>query len=256
MCFSWCCSYCQYPFVRIFMLSLRLPCCLYSITTEDGRVRPKHVLIEYKKWMCYIDGQKNKYFLWTCEADFVSSNQNTDRVRSALVKVDSLFQLRPLYKFVYYAYFEVAKHFLKHPVCYIICYSRAINRRNNSQFGKLEKYRFWDLDPLFDWRNQDTDTRQINDLTMHDDFAYWRRRSKVSYGESFIPRDAIRMTCKLGTCAHVPLHNLSLNWLFCKPNFTCTLYGRLYLKGRILKSQKAPRRKQQGLAERVTLLSA
>jgi hypothetical protein len=33
----------------------------YSITTEDGRVRPKHVLIEFKKWMCYIDGQKNKY---------------------------------------------------------------------------------------------------------------------------------------------------------------------------------------------------
>jgi hypothetical protein len=32
-----------------------------SITTEDGRVRPKHVLIEFKKWMCYIDGQKNKY---------------------------------------------------------------------------------------------------------------------------------------------------------------------------------------------------
>jgi hypothetical protein len=29
--------------------------------TEDGRVRPKHVLIEFKKWMCYIDGQKNKY---------------------------------------------------------------------------------------------------------------------------------------------------------------------------------------------------
>jgi hypothetical protein len=26
-----------------------------------GRVRPKHVLIEFKKWMCYIDGQKNKY---------------------------------------------------------------------------------------------------------------------------------------------------------------------------------------------------
>jgi hypothetical protein len=24
-------------------------------------VRPKHVLIEFKKWMCYIDGQKNKY---------------------------------------------------------------------------------------------------------------------------------------------------------------------------------------------------
>jgi hypothetical protein len=22
---------------------------------------PKHVLIEFKKWMCYIDGQKNKY---------------------------------------------------------------------------------------------------------------------------------------------------------------------------------------------------
>jgi hypothetical protein len=21
----------------------------------------KHVLIEFKKWMCYIDGQKNKY---------------------------------------------------------------------------------------------------------------------------------------------------------------------------------------------------
>jgi hypothetical protein len=33
----------------------------YSITTEDGRVRPKHVLIEFKKWMCYNDGQKNKY---------------------------------------------------------------------------------------------------------------------------------------------------------------------------------------------------
>jgi hypothetical protein len=24
-------------------------------------VGPKHVLIEFKKWMCYIDGQKNKY---------------------------------------------------------------------------------------------------------------------------------------------------------------------------------------------------
>jgi hypothetical protein len=33
----------------------------YSVTTEDGRVRPKRVLIEFKKWMCYIDGQKNKY---------------------------------------------------------------------------------------------------------------------------------------------------------------------------------------------------
>jgi hypothetical protein len=33
----------------------------YCITTEDGRVRPKHVLIEFKKCMCYIDGQKNKY---------------------------------------------------------------------------------------------------------------------------------------------------------------------------------------------------
>jgi hypothetical protein len=33
----------------------------YSVTTEDGRVRPKHVLIEFKKWMCYIDGRKNKY---------------------------------------------------------------------------------------------------------------------------------------------------------------------------------------------------
>jgi hypothetical protein len=33
----------------------------YSIATDDGRVRPKHVLIEFKKWMCYIDGQKNKY---------------------------------------------------------------------------------------------------------------------------------------------------------------------------------------------------
>jgi hypothetical protein len=41
MCFSWCCA--------------------YSITTEDGRVRPKNVLIEFKKWVCYIDGQKNKY---------------------------------------------------------------------------------------------------------------------------------------------------------------------------------------------------
>jgi hypothetical protein len=34
--------------------------CVYSIT-DDGRVRPKHVLIGFKKWMCYIDGQKNKY---------------------------------------------------------------------------------------------------------------------------------------------------------------------------------------------------
>jgi hypothetical protein len=33
----------------------------YSITTDDGRVRPKHVLIEFEKWMCYIDGRKNKY---------------------------------------------------------------------------------------------------------------------------------------------------------------------------------------------------
>jgi hypothetical protein len=24
-------------------------------------VRPKHVLIEFEKWMCYIDGRKNKY---------------------------------------------------------------------------------------------------------------------------------------------------------------------------------------------------
>jgi hypothetical protein len=31
------------------------------LTTEDGRVRSKHVLIEFKKRMCYIDGQKNKY---------------------------------------------------------------------------------------------------------------------------------------------------------------------------------------------------
>jgi hypothetical protein len=26
-------------------------------------VRPKHVLIGFKKWMCYIDGQKNKYLV-------------------------------------------------------------------------------------------------------------------------------------------------------------------------------------------------
>jgi hypothetical protein len=32
----------------------------YSIT-DDGRVKPKHVLIEFKKWICYFDGQKNKY---------------------------------------------------------------------------------------------------------------------------------------------------------------------------------------------------
>jgi hypothetical protein len=36
----------------------------YSVTTEDGRVRPKHVLIEFNKWMCYIDGQKNKYSIF------------------------------------------------------------------------------------------------------------------------------------------------------------------------------------------------
>jgi hypothetical protein len=35
------------------------------VTTDDGRVRPKHVLIEFKKWMCYIDGQKNKYSVLT-----------------------------------------------------------------------------------------------------------------------------------------------------------------------------------------------
>jgi hypothetical protein len=69
-------TYCQCPFARIIVLSLRPPCWLFtshhigenwhnrattsggehSITTEDGRVRPKHVLIECKKWMCYIDG--------------------------------------------------------------------------------------------------------------------------------------------------------------------------------------------------------
>jgi hypothetical protein len=32
----------------------------YSVT-DDGRVRPKHVLIEFEKWMCYIDGRKNNY---------------------------------------------------------------------------------------------------------------------------------------------------------------------------------------------------
>jgi hypothetical protein len=39
----------------------------YTITPEDGHVRPKHGrrLIEYKKWMCYIDGQKNKYSVFT-----------------------------------------------------------------------------------------------------------------------------------------------------------------------------------------------
>jgi hypothetical protein len=33
----------------------------YSITTDGGHVRPKQVLMEFRKWMCYIDGQKNKY---------------------------------------------------------------------------------------------------------------------------------------------------------------------------------------------------
>jgi hypothetical protein len=32
----------------------------YSIT-DDGRVRPKHVLMKFRKWMCCIDGQENKY---------------------------------------------------------------------------------------------------------------------------------------------------------------------------------------------------
>jgi hypothetical protein len=31
MCFSWCCVYCQCPFVRIFVLSLWPPCCLLSV---------------------------------------------------------------------------------------------------------------------------------------------------------------------------------------------------------------------------------
>jgi hypothetical protein len=38
----------------------------YSITTEDGRVRPKHVLIEFNNWMCFIDGQENKYLGLGC----------------------------------------------------------------------------------------------------------------------------------------------------------------------------------------------
>jgi hypothetical protein len=43
MCFSWCCAYCQCPFVRIIVLSFR----------------PPYWLI--KKCMSYIDPQKNKY---------------------------------------------------------------------------------------------------------------------------------------------------------------------------------------------------
>jgi hypothetical protein len=37
----------------------------YSIT-EDGRVRPKHDIIQYKKRMSNIDGQKNKYSQLFC----------------------------------------------------------------------------------------------------------------------------------------------------------------------------------------------
>jgi hypothetical protein len=48
----------QYTVYSIQKLVL---CYANTITLEDGRVRPKHVLIEYKKWMCYIDEQKNKY---------------------------------------------------------------------------------------------------------------------------------------------------------------------------------------------------
>jgi hypothetical protein len=54
----------------------------YSVTTEDGRVRPKHVLIEYKTWMCYIDGQKNKYSVFTtiaCQNPTLIKNYMTRR---------------------------------------------------------------------------------------------------------------------------------------------------------------------------------
>jgi hypothetical protein len=45
----------------------------HSLSSEPYRVcpafsphvAPKHVLIEFKKWMCYIDGQKNKYSYFT-----------------------------------------------------------------------------------------------------------------------------------------------------------------------------------------------
>jgi hypothetical protein len=74
--FSWCCAYCQCPFVRIIVLSLWLPCCLFTSVciTEHQLWRiynntwrwPREAetcrrLIENKKWMCYIDGQNNKY---------------------------------------------------------------------------------------------------------------------------------------------------------------------------------------------------
>jgi hypothetical protein len=36
-------------------------------------VRSKHVLIEFKKGMCYIDGQKNKYSALSAFSNFESS---------------------------------------------------------------------------------------------------------------------------------------------------------------------------------------
>jgi hypothetical protein len=61
MCFSWCYAYCQLSVCKLCNSGGE-----YSITTDDGRVRPKHVLIQFKKWMCYIDGQKNKYSVYVC----------------------------------------------------------------------------------------------------------------------------------------------------------------------------------------------
>jgi hypothetical protein len=66
MCFCCCCAYCQCPFVRIIMLSLWPPCCLFtSVLLYTWRwpceAEARRRLIENKKWMCYTDGQKNKY---------------------------------------------------------------------------------------------------------------------------------------------------------------------------------------------------
>jgi hypothetical protein len=73
MCFCWWCAYCQCPsvnyimlcFVMLIIYQIAIFICFYlwyTITLEDGCVRPKHRrIIENKKWMCYIDGQKNKY---------------------------------------------------------------------------------------------------------------------------------------------------------------------------------------------------
>jgi hypothetical protein len=57
----------------------------YSVTTEDGSVRPKHVLIEFKKWMCYIDGQKNKYLKYVNLISMISPQSRLSKGLNTII---------------------------------------------------------------------------------------------------------------------------------------------------------------------------